>query len=99
VLAGSFVVLAIVGGSGQGNGGIRVIGFGLAIGILIDTFVVRTILVPSIVELLGRWNWWPSHMSSAATHRRTDGRQEAEAGATGAAEAPLARTSTAPVDE
>ena len=67
VLAGSFVVLAIVGGSGPGNGEIRVIGIGLAIGILLDTFVVRTVLVPSIVELLGRWNWWPSAMSRPAT--------------------------------
>jgi RND superfamily putative drug exporter len=25
-----------------------------------DTFVVRTILVPAIVVLLGRRNWWPS---------------------------------------
>lgn len=66
VLAGSFVVLAVVGGSGQGNGQIRVIGFGLAIGILLDTFVVRTVLVPSIVELLGRWNWWPSRIESPA---------------------------------
>jgi putative drug exporter of the RND superfamily len=66
VLAGSFVVLAVVGGAGQGNGQIRVIGASLAVGILIDTFVVRTVLVPSTVELLGRWNWWPSRMSRAA---------------------------------
>jgi len=63
VLAGTFVVLAVVGGSGQGNEEIRVIGVGLAIGILLDTFVVRTVLVPSTVELLGRWNWWPSRLS------------------------------------
>jgi len=63
VLAGSFVVLAVVGGSGQGNGEIRVIGFGLAVGILLDTFVVRTVLVPATVALLGRWNWWPSRLS------------------------------------
>jgi RND superfamily putative drug exporter len=63
VLAGTFVVLAVVGGSGRGNEEIRVIGVGLAIGILLDTFVVRTVLVPSIVELLGRWNWWPSRLS------------------------------------
>ena len=25
-----------------------------------DAFVVRTLLVPSAVALLGRWNWWPS---------------------------------------
>jgi RND superfamily putative drug exporter len=62
VLAGSFIVLAIVGGAGQGNGQIRVIGIGLAVGILLDTFVVRTVLVPTTVQLLGRWNWWPSKM-------------------------------------
>ena len=28
-----------------------------------DTFLVRTLLVPSTVVLLGRWNWWPSKMS------------------------------------
>ncbi len=66
VLAGTFVVLAIVGGSGPGNGEIRVIGVGLAVGILLDTFVVRTVLVPATVELLGRWNWWPSRMSRRA---------------------------------
>jgi len=63
VLAGSFVVVAVVGGSGAGNGEIRVIGVGLAVGILLDTFVVRTVLVPAAVKLLGRWNWWPSAMA------------------------------------
>ena len=32
----------------------------LAIGILMDAFLVRTLLVPSTVALFGRWNWWPS---------------------------------------
>jgi putative drug exporter of the RND superfamily len=58
VLSGTFGVLAI-GSSGQ----IRQIATGLALGILLDTFVVRTLLVPSTVVLLGRWNWWPSTMS------------------------------------
>jgi putative drug exporter of the RND superfamily len=31
----------------------------VAFGILLDTFVVRTALVPAIAVLLGRWNWWP----------------------------------------
>jgi putative drug exporter of the RND superfamily len=30
-----------------------------------DTFLVRTLLVPSTVLLLGRWNWWPSRMGAA----------------------------------
>ncbi len=35
------------------------LGFAVAFGVLIDTFIVRPVLVPSIVLLLGRWNWWP----------------------------------------
>ena len=42
------------------TGAIREIGIGVAAGILLDTFVVRTLLVPSTIVLLGRWNWWPS---------------------------------------
>jgi uncharacterized membrane protein YdfJ with MMPL/SSD domain len=36
---------------------------GLALGVLMDTFIVRTVLVPCTVILLGRWNWWPSALS------------------------------------
>jgi putative drug exporter of the RND superfamily len=63
VLAGTFIVLTLVAGSGSGGSQIRDIGLGLALGILMDTFLVRTLLVPSTVVLLGRWNWWPSRMS------------------------------------
>jgi RND superfamily putative drug exporter len=59
VLAGTFLVLTLVAG-GSGGEQIRDIGLSLALGILMDTFLVRTLLVPSTVVLLGRWNWWPS---------------------------------------
>jgi putative drug exporter of the RND superfamily len=35
------------------------LGFMVAVGILLDTFVVRTIMVPAGVELLGDRVWWP----------------------------------------
>jgi putative drug exporter of the RND superfamily len=38
--------------------------------ILADTFVVRTLLVPSAVVLIGRWNWWPSGLSRADSRQR-----------------------------
>jgi uncharacterized membrane protein YdfJ with MMPL/SSD domain len=37
---------------------IQQIGVANATGVLIDAFVVRTLLVPSLMALLGRWNWW-----------------------------------------
>ena len=54
ILAGTFGVLALTT-----TGQVRQIGTGLALGILLDTFLVRTLLVPSTVVLLGAWNWWP----------------------------------------
>ena len=62
ILAGTFGVFAVFGGGVMG-GQLQPIGLGLALGILLDTFGVRTLLVPSAAALLGRWNWWPSRMS------------------------------------
>jgi RND superfamily putative drug exporter len=70
VLAGTFVVFGIVAGGGSGGSQFRDIALGLALGILMDTFLVRTLLVPSTVVLLGRGNWWPSrlHIDRPAAH-------------------------------
>jgi RND superfamily putative drug exporter len=38
-------------------------GFVIGAGILLDTFLVRTVLVPSIATLMGRANWWPSRLT------------------------------------
>ncbi|MEA2298233.1 MAG: putative drug exporter of the superfamily [Solirubrobacteraceae bacterium] len=35
------------------------IGLTVAVGILIDTFLVRTLAVPALVTLFGEWSWWP----------------------------------------
>ena len=59
VLAGTFTVLALAGNSTQS----RQLGFTIAFAVLMDTFFVRTLLVPSMAVLLGRLNWWPSSLS------------------------------------
>jgi putative drug exporter of the RND superfamily len=62
ILGGTFIVLTVAS-SGAEAGQMRAIGLGLAAGILMDTFLVRTLLVPATVILLGRWNWWPSALA------------------------------------
>lgn len=38
------------------------IGVAIAAGVLIDTFVVRALLVPALATIIGRWSWWPSSL-------------------------------------
>jgi RND superfamily putative drug exporter len=37
-------------------------GFIIGMGIVLDTFLVRTIMVPALTALIGQANWWPSHL-------------------------------------
>jgi uncharacterized membrane protein YdfJ with MMPL/SSD domain len=37
---------------------IQQIGIATAVGVLVDAFVVRSLLVPALMALLGKWNWW-----------------------------------------
>jgi RND superfamily putative drug exporter len=55
ILAGTFSVLMTLPVTFAFN-----IGFMVAVGILLDTFIVRTIMVPAAVELIGDRIWWPS---------------------------------------
>jgi RND superfamily putative drug exporter len=55
ILAGTFAVLLTLPVTF-----IFDLGFMVAIGILLDTFVVRTIMVPALIELVGDKVWWPS---------------------------------------
>ncbi|MGW1170864.1 MMPL family transporter [Streptomyces sp. NPDC002550] len=73
VLAGTFAVFAVVGDSSPNGSEMRDVGTGLALGVLMDTFLVRTLLVPSTVLLLGKWNWWPSKLIHRRGHLEADG--------------------------
>ena len=63
ILAGTFALLAVEGNTDQ----VRQVGFGVAAGILMDTFLIRTLLIPALVVLLGRWNWWPAPLFRRAS--------------------------------
>lgn len=55
-------------------------GFVIGVGILLDTFLVRTITVPAIAALVGRANWWPSHGGVPSPNPSLDGRAEPRPG-------------------
>jgi RND superfamily putative drug exporter len=58
VLAGTFSVLAVLP-----LVTLTEIGFTVAFGVLLDTFLVRSVLVPALVLDLGPRSWWPSELS------------------------------------
>jgi len=60
ILAGTFAVLAV-----QPLRETLEIGLGVALGVLLDTLVVRALLVPGVTLLLGRRAWWPTRLSMA----------------------------------
>ena len=58
VLAGTFAVLAMIPSTE-----LTEIGFAVAFGILLDTIVVRSVLVTALNLDVGRWMWWPSKLA------------------------------------
>jgi RND superfamily putative drug exporter len=54
IMAGTFAAMMV-----SSLLGLVQIAFAVAVGILLDTFIIRTTLMPAIAMLLGRWNWWP----------------------------------------
>jgi putative drug exporter of the RND superfamily len=65
VLAGTFSVLAVLP-----LVFLTEIGFVVAFGVLLDTFLVRSVLVPSLVELIGPQIWWPSALAREEERER-----------------------------
>jgi len=54
ILAGTFAVLTTLP-----LRDLFQLGFAVMLGVLIDTFVVRALLVPSMAVIFGEWSWWP----------------------------------------
>jgi RND superfamily putative drug exporter len=68
ILAGTFAMLTILP-----LWILLEIGFTVSLGVLIDTFLVRTLAVPAIVRLVGDASWWPSTVTSGSRAPLTSG--------------------------
>ncbi len=79
ILAGTFAVLTTLPLRDLYQFGVCV-----AVGVLLDTFIVRGLFVPGIVLLLGKWNWWPGGLAPTTPHTLTSGPVGAAAPSTGA---------------
>lgn len=77
----------------------RMFGLGLTIAVLVDATLVRMLLVPAFMHLMGQWNWWaPAPL--ARLHKRIGISESgpAESDAIGAGDAPTDRDKREPAD-
>jgi RND superfamily putative drug exporter len=78
VLAGTFAVLATIPATF-----LTELGFAIAFGILLDTIIVRSVLVTALNLDLGRWMWWPSKLAHKPDPAPAELSQERTAALTG----------------
>ncbi len=60
LISGAALLMVAVFGAFASTGMVPIqqLGFGMAVAIILDATVVRALLVPATMRLLGRWNWW-----------------------------------------
>jgi RND superfamily putative drug exporter len=56
--AAAIMIVAFAGFVAGSFVGLQQLGFGLAVGVLLDATLVRMVVLPSLMAVLGRWNWW-----------------------------------------
>jgi RND superfamily putative drug exporter len=42
----------------------KAVGLGLAVAVFVDATIIRVLLVPATMRVLGDWNWWPGGRKS-----------------------------------
>jgi RND superfamily putative drug exporter len=76
ITAAALIMVAAFAGFVAGRvSGLEQLGLGLALGVLIDATIVRALLVPAFMAVLGRWNWWLPGEARAAPPRASEPRR------------------------
>ena len=81
ITAAALLLIVVVAGFATGGAAtLKMLGVGTVVAVAVDAALVRTLLVPATMRLLGRWNWWaPAPL--ARFHRRFGLRESGEASA------------------
>ncbi len=81
ITAAALLLIVVVAGFATGGAAtLKMLGVGTVVAVAVDAALVRTLLVPATMRLLGRWNWWaPAPL--ARFHRRFGLRERGEASA------------------
>ena len=74
--AGVIMVAVFAGFIGNHDTTVQTIGFGLAVGIFIDAFIVRMTIVPAVMTILGSKAWWvPRWLDRRLPHLSIEGEE------------------------
>ena len=75
--AGVIMVAVFAGFISNADSTIQAIGFGLAVGIFVDAFIVRMTIVPAVMTLLGKSAWWlPKWLDKRLPHISIEGEED-----------------------
>lgn len=96
ITGAALIMVAVFGGFALGDLAMfQQMGFGLAVAVIVDATIVRSILVPASMELLGDWNWYFPRWLAWLPEIQIEGRRPAPVPASTSVEVPAVRASTA----
>ncbi len=70
VITGAGLIMVVVFGAfvGAQLPVLKMTGLGLCVAVLVDATLIRALIVPAVMAIAGRWNWYPAHRHPAARH-------------------------------
>lgn len=82
ITAAALLLVVVVAGFAMGGITlIKMVGVGMIVAIILDATVIRALLVPAVMRLLGKWNWWLPAPLARLDARRRQRRQVADSAA------------------
>ncbi len=80
ITAAALLLIVVVGGFAAGEMAyVKLLGVGMIVAVALDATVIRILLVPAVMRLLGRWNWWaPGPLSRVYRRFRLEGPEAAD---------------------